>query len=241
MSGTYSLLVASSSGPSSAISSKFNIVAGAATALSIYVQPPTSVSAGSAFQVEVAVRDLQGNLVTNYSGKVTITLVNPGGASLGGTQTVSVVNGLANFTTLTINKAGLGYTLQAASASTSTPALIPTATNSFNVVAPATQLVINSQPPGKVAVNTPFTVIVWVEDANGNLVTGYNGTVKLSISGKPSGGTVTVSAVNGVATFNVTLTQSGTYTLLVTASGLNSATTTPITVTAASRFNFLGH
>ncbi len=233
----YSLLV-TGSGLTSATSSKFSVVAGTATALSVYVQPPTSVSAGKAFQVEIAARDAEGNVATSFTGKVTIALAsNPGSATLGGTLTVSAVKGLANFTNLTLNQIGTGYTLQA----TSTPTLTTVVTNPFNVSAAASKLVITTEPPSTIAANAGFIVNVSVEDANGNVVTGYTGTVTIAIAGNPSGGTVTVSVVNGVASFDIMLTQPGTVSLVATSSGLTSATTTSITVTAATGFHYFGY
>ena len=75
-----------------------------------------------------------------------------------------------------------------------------------------------------------------VEDGFGDVVTSYNGSVTIALANNPGGGTLggtlTVAAVNGVATFSgLTLNNLGTgYTLKVTASGLSSASTAAITV-----------
>jgi hypothetical protein len=59
--------------------------------------------------------DQFGNLVTNFSGMVALSLNdNPmTGATLSGTLTVKVVNGVATFSDLSIDLAGTGYTLHA--------------------------------------------------------------------------------------------------------------------------------
>ncbi len=106
-------------------------------------------------------------------------------------------------------------------------------TNSFNVTAAASRLVITTEPPSTIAANTAFAVNVSVEDASGDVITGYNGTVTIAIAGDPAGGSVTVQVVNGVADFDLVFNQAGSYSLVATSRGLTSATTTPITVTGA--------
>jgi hypothetical protein len=69
--------------------------------------------------VQVTVLDALGNRVTSFTGAVTITIghngsVNPLMAGrLSGTKTVTVVNGVANFSDLSIDQPGNGYTLAA--------------------------------------------------------------------------------------------------------------------------------
>jgi hypothetical protein len=67
-------------------------------------------------QPVVRVVDYNGNTLSAFSGSVTIAL-KPGtgtvGATLGGTTTVPVVNGVATFTNLSLNKGGTGYVLTA--------------------------------------------------------------------------------------------------------------------------------
>jgi len=232
-SGTGYTLTVTGISLTSATTSKFNVTAGTATQLVVKTAPPSSVAASSAFTVVIAAEDAQGNVATSYSGKVTIALAaNPGSATLGGTLTVSVVNGLATFSTLTLSKAGTGYSLKASSS----PALTTVTTGLFNATAPATKLVVTSEPPSSVAINAPFSMTVSIENASGGVVTSYNGLVTVSIVGDPFGGTVTVQAVNGVATFSLDLSRTGSNTLQATASGLTSAKTTPITVTGSSPF-----
>jgi hypothetical protein len=78
------------------------------------------------------------------------------------------------------------------------------------------------------------TVVVDVEDANGSVVTGDNSSVSLS-SSTSLGGTRTVQAVDGVATFsNVTISRAGAYTLTAADSGLTSAVSNSFTITPAA-------
>src|SRR5207253_9940344 len=61
--------------------------------------------------------DQYGNVDPTFTGSVAIALAsNPGGATLGGTLTVSAVKGVATFSSLTIGTPGSGYTLQGSSA-----------------------------------------------------------------------------------------------------------------------------
>jgi hypothetical protein len=93
--------------------------------LTVSAPTPSAVVAGAPFAVTVSVRDGQGQVITSFSGSVTLSLTtNPDGATLGGTLTAMAQNGVATFSGLTINKAGT-YALVAASGGiSSTPATI---------------------------------------------------------------------------------------------------------------------
>ncbi len=206
-----------------------------ASQLVIVAQPPAQVGAGSAFGFTVNVEDSFGNVVTTSSNSVTASLVsNPGSSTLSGTTSVSANAGVAAFSGLSLNKLGVGYTIQVAS-----PGLTSATTSAITVTAGlASQLVIVTQPPSSVTVNAPFGLVLNAEDSAGNLATSFNGTVSLAISNNPGGGTlggiVTVAANKGVVTFSgLSITQPGSgYTLQATGSGLTSVTTTPMTVVA---------
>lgn len=75
---------------------------------------------------------------------------------------------------------------------------------STTLAAQATQLVITTQPPASSRANQTFTVVVEARDAGNTLDTAYtsNVTVTLSTGTGTLGGTTTVAAVAGVATFN---------------------------------------
>src|SRR5262249_415505 len=152
----------------------------------------------------------------------------------------SFVNGVASFSGLTLDKAGAGYTLQA----TSTGLTSVTSGAITVVAAPATQLTVSIQPPATVAAGNPFNLVAAARDPAGNIDPNFNGTVTLAIQNNPSGttlgGTVSVQAVNGVATFpnNLTLNATGSnYTLqasaLLSSGQTASVVTNPINVTPA--------
>ncbi len=90
-----------------------------ATQLAFSVQP-TNATANQAISpaIQVEVRDASGALVTTATDAVTLSIgTNPGTGTLSGTLTVNAVAGVATFSGLSIDKAGIGYTLAAASGS----------------------------------------------------------------------------------------------------------------------------
>jgi virginiamycin B lyase len=104
---------------------------------------------------------------------------------------------------------------------------------------PITSLVVNQEPPANLTAGSSFGLTVQAEDGSGNPITSFNGTVTVGLAGNPGGtslgGTVTVEASAGVATFSgLTLTRAASgYTLYVSASGPIPTTTSAITVTPA--------
>jgi hypothetical protein len=230
--GTYTLAATSPSAVGG-FSAPFNVVFNVPTQLA--VGPPFSTAsgtsfsglvAGSPFSTTVTVEDAFGNAVTTFNGPLSLALGNnPGGATLGGSTTVSAVGGVATFANLTLDKPGAGYTLVAKGGGLPAAASLP-----FDVAAlTATQLVIT--PPAFVISGQPFTVTVAATDAAGNLVPSFTGTVTLALGANTQqeqslGGTLTVNAFNGVATFTgLTLSNQGTGNTLTATSGLLSGVT----------------
>jgi hypothetical protein len=104
------------------------------------------------------------------------------------------------------------------------------------------ELVVTQSPPHSNAAGTLPTITVDVDDPSGNLMSSNASDVTLNLAGGPSGaslgGTTTVAAVNGVATFSdVTLTTAGIgYNLVATDSDATVATdsTTPFNITSTT-------
>jgi len=114
--GTGYTLLVSGNGLSSAATHAFNVTPAAASQLVVSTQPPSFVAASSGFGLVVSAEDKFGNVDPKFDGSVAIALLNnPGGATLGGTLTVSAQGGVANFSGLTLDKFGIGYTLQISS------------------------------------------------------------------------------------------------------------------------------
>jgi hypothetical protein len=230
--GTGYTLTAASSGLTGATSSGFNITPGSATKV-VLGQQPTSATAGASISpsVTVQVQDANSNVVTGSSASVTVAIgTNPGGGTLSGTLTVAASSGVATFSNLSIDKAGNGYTLTAASSG-----LTGATSSSFNITAGAATHLSFLQQPTNTGVNAAITPAVEVQllDAFGNLVTTTGTSITLAIGTDPSGGTAlliggSATTSGGIANFNglkIDMTGAG-YTLVAASSGLTGATST---------------
>ena len=123
-------LTAISSGLTSAISSPLDVAPGPAAALYFFTKPSTSGLATD-FSIMVTVLDSYGNIATDSTADVTLSIT-PGtgtsGAVLSGATTQKARNGVANFSYLSINPAQGIYKLTATS-----PGLTSTTSDSFNL------------------------------------------------------------------------------------------------------------
>lgn len=219
--GTGYTLTATATGLTTATSAAFNINVGSAAQLAFTQQPTSTVAAATITPaVTVQVEDAGGNLVNTSSASIVMAIgTNPTGGALSGTTTVSAVAGVATFSTLSINKAGTGYTLSATSTGLTTGT-----SSAFNITAgTATQIAFTVQPTSA-AQNFPISpaVVVSVEDAGGNVVTSSSDSITVAIGTNPSAGTLsgtlTVTAASGAATFStLAINNVGTgYTLTAT-------------------------
>jgi hypothetical protein len=221
--------------PGVVVSTGFNVTTGSAAKLAFTTQPGNGTG-GSPLTTQpvVTLQDAGGNTVTGTPQNVTVAIQNnagPGG-TLSGTTSVALNmgTGTAAFSNLSIDKVGNGYTLTATGNTVSTSAGT-VVSSPFNVTVGAAQKVIFSQQPTNTAAGASITpaVTVHIEDAGGNL-TSDSRTVTVAIGTNPSGGTLggttSVSAVSGTATFgNLSIDRSGNgYTLTAAASGLAGAT-----------------
>ncbi len=234
--GTGYTIQATASGPSPATTQSFNVTPATPVQLVVTTQPATTITAGAGFGLSVSIEDAYGNLETTDSGTVAVNVsAGPAGAGLGGTVSLTALNGVASFSRLTLNRAGSDYTLQASSAG------LTAATTSAFVVNPAApeQLVITAQPPASVTAGAGFGLSVSVEDVYGNLETSDGGNLSVSLTGGPASasliGALTLPASGGVADFSgLTLDNAGTgYAIHVAGTGLSGATTSSFSVTPA--------
>jgi hypothetical protein len=180
-------------------------VAGVPTQI-VFTQNPTNATAGVAIapSVVVSVKDAFNAVVTTYTGNVTLAIgTNPGGSALAGTTTVAAVAGVATFPGISLNKAGVGYTLTAATAA------IPAASSAaFNIAAgPATTIVADSGGAQTAAVNTllPQKLVARVVDGQGNPVAGANVVWNVTGGGGVMSGTTTVTDAAGRVRTGLTL------------------------------------
>jgi Bacterial Ig-like domain (group 1) len=116
----------------------------------------------------------------------------------------------------------------------------PITVNATALAIVPSKLVMTTPPVNGKAGNALAAVAVTVQDALGNTVTAFTGDVSVAIGNNPGsatlGGTTTVKAVNGVATFsNLTLNRPGTaYTLAFSSSGLSGVISSAFDVTAGN-------
>ena len=196
--------------------------------------PPATVTAGTGFGLAVTAQYSPTIVDQAFTGSATVAISNFAGGSgttLGGTLTVTAVDGVATFSGLTLDTAANGYTLQVSSSTASS-----VITGPFNVVATApSQIAVPAVLPS-VAPGAQFGFGVVIEDQFGNIATTYNSNVTVSLGANPGGstlgGTLTVAASGGVATFSgLTLNELGNgYTLHVAGSGVSTATTNAFNV-----------
>ncbi len=142
-----------------------------------FVQQPLSGAAGEIIPVEIRIVDENHNTITTANTTITLGLyTNPTSAILLGATTVETINGIAVFNDITIQKAGIGYTLMATSND------IMQESTSFDVfAAEAHHLELtgiqNPHPYGEVQ-----SVTITAYDEFQNLKTDYTGTVAFTSS-----------------------------------------------------------
>jgi hypothetical protein len=218
-------LQANATGLVPATSPAFGVNPGAASELAFTTQPGNS-TAGAAIApaISLVLRDAQGNTVTTSSANITLALgANPAGGTLSGSRTVAASNGVATFNDLSLDKAGTGYTLQATSGA------LNATSNSFDVAAgAAARLSFRTAPANSTAGTMLGSVQLEIRDALGNL-TSSAAQVTVSLGGPAGGmlgGTTTVAASGGVATFNTLVINQAAngYTLTASTAGLQNIT-----------------
>jgi hypothetical protein len=196
-----------------------NLIPGVANKLGFVTQPSSNNTAGLPFitQPVVVVQDSVGNTVTTSTLPVTLSIT-PGtgtaGAGLSGTVTVNAGNGIANFSNLVIDKAGSGYTLTAASTGMTS---VISHTLAIQVGPVSKFSVTGYASPSTAGVQSSLTVTA--QDAAGNTVTDYTGTVHFTSSDAQAVLPVNytfVSGDNGVHIFNANLKTSGIQTITAT-------------------------
>ena len=203
-----------------------------------FVAQPGGGAPGAVWGQQPSVAIKTGNnTVESATGSITLTIAGgtgaPGAVLTCTANTVTLVNGVAAFSGCQINLAGTGYRLTATWNQGGTDT-----SNPFNITAggTATKLGFTVQPArGTPAAALAVQPTIAVQDAAGATVTsGSAATVALSLGANPGGAALTCSGgtskatVNGIAAFTgcrVDKVGVG-FTLVATASGLTSATST---------------
>jgi hypothetical protein len=192
-----------------------------------------TATAGNAVPVSPAVRVLDARGRTVRFATVTFAVTSGGGSLTGAVQT-SDADGVAAVGSWTLG------TLAGANALTATVNGVTPATFTATAVAGApTRLVITSQPVSTTAGASLGSVVVTAQDALGNRASSFTGSVGVVLGnpgGATLGGTATVAAAGGIATFSgLSVNRPGTgYTLVASSNGLASATTNAFDINAGA-------
>jgi hypothetical protein len=213
-------------------------------------QTPTGLSLNAGGGQTAAIRSTLSQIVVKVADAdgvgvagVTVTFaVASGGGSLVVDNGVTDADGLARATWTLGNTVGT----QSITATSSGLAGSPLTINATATALPATTLVFVQQPTAAVT-NAAISPAVTVKavDADGNVATGFTGNVSVAFetaNGATLGGTTTMAAVAGVATFsNLSVNLAGSYKLTATATGLTAAlsSTFAITPPPATALEFL--
>jgi hypothetical protein len=211
---------------------------------------PSNTSAGSAISpaVAVTVEDAAGNAVPVTGRSITVAIgTNPAGGTLSGTKVVNTdASGVATFSNLSMNNAGIGYTL-----ATTSSGLTGATSNAFNITAAAAAtFVITSSPVSGAASSTATLgpITIQQQDDFGNPVTAtsaLNVTMASSSTGTKffavASGAASASAVTilaGASSVNVFYSDTKAGTPTITASGSLTQATQVETVDAAAAAKF---
>ncbi len=219
-------------------SNAVTLTPGLATALSITTEPPGSSTSGAVLIPAPTVQliDGAGNAVSQLGTTITAAVASgPGGSSLAGNVVSTSASGLATFSSLALSGSSGSYTLSFTGptqpAVTSTPVVLGAGS--------ATQLAIATQPSSSVANGAVFPQqpVIQLQDAASNPVNqaGVSVNVIIASGGGTLGGTTTVvTNGSGQAIFtNLQITGlAGNRTLLFAASGISTATSNTVSVTA---------
>ncbi len=235
-------LTAAAPGAAGATSERFTVAAGVPKMLSFTIQPKDAAAGAMLGPFEITAFDAWGNVVTPLDRAVRVEIGRNAGTRahgrLNGTTSRQPTRGVTRFADLSIDQWGSGYTLRASIADGEVTA----ESERFNITAlPPSRLAFAAQPPtaGAGKIIAPPVAVAGVDNM-GATASGYTGSVTIALGANPGNGalsgTLTVDAVDGVATFrdlSVSKAAAG-YTLSASASGLDPATSQPFTVNAVA-------
>lgn len=209
-----------------------------------FVQQPSNADelALIAPPVTVEAVDQFGNRATSFTGGVSLALFG-GAGTLGGTLPRSAVAGLATFDDLTVSVAG---TYRVAATFTG---LTPDTSATFDIASIGPTHLTWEQQPGTTTAGVAIAPVVQValRGANNQIIATATDNITIAFGANPGngtlGGTLSVAAVNGVATFTDLVIDSARagYTLTATSGALPTITSNAFNVThaAAARLEFL--
>lgn len=213
-------------------------VTGPGTKLVIATPPSLTTTSGAALaqQPVIDVTDASGAILKGDTSTVTAALVpGPAGSSISA-NTKAAVQGAANFSGFAINAPAGPYSIIFSDGALTSATTVAQTVVAAGVVA---KLGITTQPSATASAGAALTQqpVVDIQDSGGNTIVSNTSTVTATLT--TGSGTVlhpTAVAVAGIATFSgLTLNApTGAYTLTFSDSGLTSAVSTTITVSAGA-------
>ncbi len=237
---TWEIPTSLGSGPQSSGIGTFNVLA-----------PPSTILPGSIFQLATpsgGVTPQPNQITSGPDGELYLT--DTGNGAIYSIDPTSHVISQPNFIGKTVISNPLPYGITTGPdgnlwfTDDGQQAATPTASGAYgqltiSVTAPApqaTQLLVYYQPTAPVPAGSPFSLVIHALTSTNALASSYSGTVTLTLATYPPGaflgGTTTVTASGGIASFpGLTLNLPGSYVIQATASGLSSISTA-ITVPA---------
>jgi hypothetical protein len=223
-------LTASAAAATGATSGAFDVLPGAAAKLVFTGQPVNAIIGASIGTLTVAARDAADNVVTSFTGAVSLAIAsNLGGSTLSGTTTANAVAGVATFSDISLNLPGAGYTLGA-----SATGLASATSNGFQITTGPAQLIGLSSGGGQTgpagAALAPITMIV--TDASGNAKSGVLVTFAVATGGGSVSPASATTNASGLASTTWTLgATAGVQTMTASSAGLTGS---PYTISATA-------
>ena len=192
-------------------------------------QPLSGVTGQPLAAITVDVQDSAGDLSGGDNSAVTLSLASGTAGALAGTLTVNAIHGVATFDNVILNAAG------PCSIAATDGSLLGAVTNTITIGLLPDHLAVSTQPQDVATDAVAPSVVIAVENSNKDLVTSDESVITLTIASGPAGaslgGTTTVNAVNGLATFNnLIFSAGGTYTLAASSASYATTTTSAFVV-----------
>jgi hypothetical protein len=178
------------------------------------INAPTVTTAGKSFTITVTAEHSNGSTATNFTGTIHFSSSDPRATLPSDYTFVTGDHGVHTFTGVILDKAGMQYLVVNG---THNPSFGGSAAIKVNAGAVA-QFGITA--PKTATAGTAFNITVMAEDAFGNLVSGYKGTVTFTSSdgsaSLPGDYNFLPSLDHGKHTFSVTLNTTGSQTTTAT-------------------------
>lgn len=233
--GTYTLKATSLTDANlAAAQASAAFIAGPAASLTLSLDPNVAhvtADGATAVRLMAKVLDANANIVTSATNAVTFTQNSSSVFFNIGSQTVNAVNGIATLSITPKLFAGSD------TFSASSPGLSgsPSLTVATKITGPANKVAVQSPGLTSVTAGQSFEVSVWIKDSLGQIITNDSGrTVALVLSDGSATSNSPQQTKNGVATFTVTPTKSGSLGIRAQSTGLvEENTTVGVTVGAA--------